>query len=253
MRAETDEGSIHYLLFHIVSNDCLEKRPVFRKAPLELLKKHYKFGDTLSGALAKLLDEDIPPLSGNRPRATEATANDLFVKSGTVTKYLVKVCNFIGLADSRPELAQESSMANHKAYLLAARTVNRSILKRKVVAKKKPVKNAKAKKKTVSKTTTKVPAKLPVSTFDAWMEKQVRAEKKGIVSYEAVSKVEVRTLPKDTFDLWIEKQKPKESSIQKSNSSVPDTFDLWMSKQVSIKESEDKVSTPEVSSAPSAT
>ena len=85
---------------------------------------------------------------------------------------------------------------------------------------------------------------MPVSTFDAWMAKQVRAENRGGAS-ETISKSdETVVLPKDTFEIWIEKQKPRENVQQKSSSSVPDTFELWMSKQVAMKSSDEEKEKP---------
>jgi len=80
--------------------------------------------------------------------------------------------------------------------------------------------------------------KLPVSTFDAWITKQVRASKKegAVVSSTRVEVV----VPKDTFEVWIEKQKPRENVSPKFDTEAsPDTFELWMSKQVALKSTAD--------------
>ena len=93
---------------------------------------------------------------------------------------------------------------------------------------KKPVSNSKA--------VTKVPTKLPISTFDLWVAKQVRLG--NVKPAEGPSKTEETVLPKDTFEIWIEKQKPRESVQQKEVSPTPDTFDLWVSKQVAQRDSD---------------
>jgi hypothetical protein len=109
-------------------------------------------------------------------------------------------------------------------------------LKKSKAAKKK-AKPTKA-KSTASVKSVKPAVKMPVDTFDAWVAKQVKADRKGGV--EVSEKVEVSTLPKDTFDIWINKQKPRENNQQKSNSSVPDTYDQWMNKQVAQKSAEEE-------------
>ena len=92
---------------------------------------------------------------------------------------------------------------------------------------------------------------MPVDTFDAWVAKQVKAERKTGSPEPAKSDA---PQPKDTFDSWIDKQKPRENWQQKSNSSVPDTYEQWMNKQVAQKSSDEKKEAqavpPEASAAP---
>lgn len=118
---------------------------------------------------------------------------------------------------------------------------------------KKP-KSAKSKKPSTHKlasTTKKTLEKLPVSTFDAWVSKQVRIEKKGGVIVENTT--EILSLPKDTYETWIENQKPKESSQQKIGSPGPSTFDLWLTRQIAIRDTaEEKEETPSASEPQSA-
>lgn len=100
----------------------------------------------------------------------------------------------------------------------------------------KPKKSSKP-RKTVStkKAPKKSPERMPVSTFDAWIAKQVRAGKKEIPPETIVPSKEPTVLPKDTYEIWIENQKPREVIQQKPVSPVPDTFDAWMSKQVASR------------------
>lgn len=81
------------------------------------------------------------------------------------------------------------------------------------------------------------PTKLPMSTFDTWVAKQVRSGK--VKPAEGRSKNEEIVLPKDTYEIWVEKQKPRESVQQKEVSPAPSTFDLWVSRQVAEKSSQE--------------
>jgi hypothetical protein len=106
-----------------------------------------------------------------------------------------------------------------------------------LTAKKKSARPTKAKKVAGSaKSVVKAPVKMPVDTFDAWVAKQVRAERRESAPAKAE---EPAVLPKDTFEIWIEKQKPRESAQPKASAAVPDTYDLWMAKQVALKSSEE--------------
>jgi hypothetical protein len=128
-------------------------------------------------------------------------------------------------------------LSKHKAYLLDVKRVTRYILK-KSKASKKSTKSVKPKKMAPAAKSPKAPTKMPVDTFDAWVAKQVRAERKG-GALEASAKVE-GPVPKDTFDSWIDKQKPKESAQEKSTLTVPDTYDKWMDKQVAQRSADEE-------------
>ena len=106
-------------------------------------------------------------------------------------------------------------------------------------AAKKSAKPVKSKKTSPVAKSPKVATKMPVDTFDAWVTKQVKAERRGGAA-EVPAKMEGTTLPKDTFDSWIDKQKPKESVQEKSTSAVPDTYDQWMDKQVAQKSADEE-------------
>ena len=74
---------------------------------------------------------------------------------------------------------------------------------------------------------------MPVSTFDAWISKQVKASNRGGFAEKEPSPTESTKLPESTFDAWMRKQKPKESSSTKPQSNgSPDTFELWINKRV---------------------
>jgi len=105
-------------------------------------------------------------------------------------------------------------------------------LKKSKAPAKKAVKSSKAKKTVSSKASKKTQQKMPVSTFDAWIAKQVRSGKREGPLEKSDESV---ALPKDTYEIWIEKQKPKEGTQQKEVSAAPDTYELWMSKQVAVK------------------
>jgi len=108
----------------------------------------------------------------------------------------------------------------------------------------KPVKDVKvAKSPARPKSTPRVPVKMPVDTFDAWVAKQVKSERKTGSPEHTKSDA---PQPKDTFDSWIDKQKPRENWQQKSNTSVPDTYDQWMDKQVAQKSADEKKEAQEV-------
>jgi hypothetical protein len=102
---------------------------------------------------------------------------------------------------------------------------------------KKPAKAAKLKKSSSAAAKKTQVMKMPVSTFDAWVAKQVRSGKIGGATEVATKSVEIE-LPKDTFEVWIGKQKPREGTQQKSTSApVQDTYEIWMSKQVAMRSS----------------
>jgi hypothetical protein len=146
-----------------------------------------------------------------------------------------------------PILLSDSNR-NHKTYLQGVKTlVPRYILnkKSKVASKKTTKKTAKANKPSARSAKKEAPSsKLPLSTFDVWVTKQVRLGKKEGGSITMTKTEETVVLPKDTFETWIENQKPKESVQQKTVAPAPNTFDLWMSKQVEARSSEEEKAEP---------
>jgi hypothetical protein len=111
-------------------------------------------------------------------------------------------------------------------------------LKSKTTRSKKSVKKVIKLKRASRVSREKTTAKLPSSTFDSWLARQVKIRNRQSELRVAPSILENTVMPKDSYETWLDRQKPIENIPEtKETKVVPDTFELWMSSQVARRSS----------------
>lgn len=83
---------MHFLLFYYLTDDYLERRPMFRAEHLGLAKEAVARGElVLAGALAEPADMAVLLFRGDSPAVAERFAEaDPYVKNGLVKRWEVR-------------------------------------------------------------------------------------------------------------------------------------------------------------------